>query len=473
MAGDCMNYKNILKLISENISSGLFIVNKEGVVVFYNQSANDLAGLNVENAIGKHMLEIFPKLTEETSTIMRALTTGEVIKNYVQNYYNYQMKLVTILSNTVPFYENGEIAGAIEIFSDVDQYKNQNRYNKKQESEIIDRAYYTVDDIVGVSQFVNDIKLKIKKIADSKSPVLVYGETGTGKELIVQSIHNLSKRRGNPFIAQNCAAIPVTLLESMLFGTALGSFTGAKDSKGLIEAADGGTLFLDEINSMDIMIQAKLLRVLQEGQVRRIGENKTRFVDVRIITALNQDPYKAIEEGRLRNDLFYRLNVINFSILPLRERSEDLEVLSYYFLNEFNRVLNKNIKSFTDDVIEFFRSYSWPGNIRELRHSIEHAVNITEKDVIAIEDLPKYIDMNHKESDDIRENSVEEKNAVVINAPLNDMMNEYERKIISESLRQNNYNVLKTSKRLDIPRQTLYYKMEKLGIRVDKRVEQA
>lgn len=473
MAGDCMNYKNILKLISENISSGLFIVNKEGIVVFYNQSANDLAGLNVENAIGKHMLEIFPKLTEETSTIMRALTTGEVIKNYVQNYYNYQMKLVTILSNTVPFYENGEIAGAIEIFSDVDQYKNQNRYNKKQESEIIDRAYYTVDDIVGVSQFVNDIKLKIKKIADSKSPVLVYGETGTGKELIVQSIHNLSKRRGNPFIAQNCAAIPVTLLESMLFGTALGSFTGAKDSKGLIEAADGGTLFLDEINSMDIMIQAKLLRVLQEGQVRRIGENKTRFVDVRIITALNQDPYKAIEEGRLRNDLFYRLNVINFSILPLRERSEDLEVLSYYFLNEFNRVLNKNIKSFTDDVIEFFRSYSWPGNIRELRHSIEHAVNITEKDVIAIEDLPKYIDMNHKESDDIRENSVEEKNAVVINAPLNDMMNEYERKIISESLRQNNYNVLKTSKRLDIPRQTLYYKMEKLGIRVDKRVEQA
>ncbi len=468
-----MDYKNILKLISENISSGLFIVNKEGIVVFYNQSANDLAGLNVENAIGKHMLEIFPKLTEETSTIMRALTTGEVIKNYVQNYYNYQMKLVTILSNTVPFYENGEIAGAIEIFSDVDQYKNQNKYNKKQECNIIDRAYYTIDDIVGVSQFVNDIKLKIKKIADSKSPVLVYGETGTGKELIVQSIHNLSKRRDNPFIAQNCAAIPATLLESMLFGTALGSFTGAKDSKGLIEAADGGTLFLDEINSMDIMLQAKLLRVLQEGHVRRIGENKTRFVDVRIITALNQNPYKAIEEGRLRNDLYYRLNVINFSILPLRERSEDLEVLSYYFLNEFNRVLNKNIKGFTDDVIEFFRSYSWPGNIRELRHSIEHAVNMTEKGVIAIEDLPKYIDINHKDADEIRENSGGEKNAIIINAPLNEMMNEYERKIISESLKKNDYNVLKTSKGLDIPRQTLYYKMEKLGIRVDKRVEQA
>ncbi len=466
-----MDYKNILKLISENISSGLFIVNKEGIVVFYNQSANNLAGLNVENAIGKHMLEIFPKLTEETSTIIRALNTGEVIKDYVQNYYNYQMKLVTILSNTVPFYENGEIAGVIEIFSDVDQYKNKDKYNKKQKGNIIDKAHYTIDDIVGVSQFVKDIKLKIKKIADSKSPVLVYGETGTGKELIVQSIHNLSQRCDNPFIAQNCAAIPGTLLESMLFGTALGSFTGAKDSKGLIEAADGGTLFLDEINSMDIMLQAKLLRVLQEGQIRRIGENKTRFVDVRIITALNQNPYKAIEEGRLRSDLFYRLNVINFSLLPLRERSEDLEVLSYYFLNEFNRSLNKNIKGFTNDVIGFFHRYNWPGNIRELRHLIEHAVNMTEKDIIATEDLPKYVDINHKVTDYFQENIKEEKNVIIINESLDEMMNEYERKIISESLKQNDYNVVKTSKGLNIPRQTLYYKMKKLGIKVDKSLE--
>lgn len=468
-----MNYKNILKLISENISSGLFIVNKEGIVVFYNQSANDLAGLNVENAIGKHMLEIFPELTEETSTIIRALTTGEVIKNYVQNYYNYQKKLVTILSNTVPIYENGEIAGAIEIFSDVDQYKNinQNQHNKKQKSNIMDKAHYTIDDIVGVGQFVKDIKLKIKKAAKSKSPVLVYGETGTGKELIVQSIHNLSQRCENPFIAQNCAAIPGTLLESILFGTALGSFTGAKDSKGLIESADGGTLFLDEINSMDIMLQAKLLRVLQEGQIRRIGENKTRFVDVRIITALNQDPYKAIEEGRLRSDLFYRLNVINFSLLPLRERSEDLEVLSYYFLEEFNRALNKNVRGFTDDVIEFFHSYNWPGNVRELRHSIEHAINMTEKNIISIEDLPKYVDISKKVTNNIQKNSGKENNEIIINEPLDEMLNEYERKIISESLRRNDYNIVKTSKGLNIPRQTLYYKMKKLGIKVDKRLE--
>lgn len=465
-----MDYKNILKLISENISSGLFIVNKEGIVVFYNQSANDVAGLKVENAIGKHMLEIFPKLTRETSTIMRALTTGEVIKNYVQNYYNYERKLVTILSNTLPIYEDGEIVGAIEIFSDVDKYKNLNQ-NKKLKSNLIEKAHYTIDDIVGTSQFVKDIKLKIKKISDSKSPVMVYGETGTGKELIVQSIHNLSQRRDNPFIAQNCAAIPGTLLESMLFGTALGSFTGAKDSMGLIEAADGGTLFLDEINSMDIMLQAKLLRVLQEGQIRRIGENHTRYVDVRIITALNQNPYEAIKEGNLRSDLFYRLNVINFTLLPLRERNEDLEVLSYYFLYEFNSSLNKNIKGFAHDVVELFRSYNWPGNIRELKHCIEHAVNITEKDFITTEDLPQYVYINHKNADYFNKNAGEFKNEIIINEELNDMMDEYERKIISESLRQNDYNILKTSRILNVPRQTLYYKMKKLGIRIDKSLE--
>ncbi len=466
-----MDYNNILKLISENISSGLFIVDKKGYVIFYNQSANDLAGLNVENAIGKHMLEIFPKLTEETSTIMRALRTGEVIKNYVQNYYNYLGKLVTILSNTLPIYENGEIVGAIEIFSDIHQYRNINQYKKKQKGNIIDKAHYTIDDIVGVGKFVKDIKQKIVKIADSKSPVLVYGETGTGKELIVQSIHNLSQRCNSPFIAQNCAAIPGTLLESMLFGTVLGSFTGAKDSKGLIEAADGGTLFLDEINSMDIMLQAKLLRVLQEGQIRRVGENKTRYIDVRIITALNKNPYEAIEEGSLRSDLFYRLNVINFNLLPLRERKEDLEILAYYFLNEFNKELNKNIKGFTNEVMEFFHSYNWPGNIRELRHSIEHAVNMIEKsDVITIEDLPKYVDNNYKGANIFKRSNREEENPLNVYESLEKMMNEHEHRIISQSLRQNDFNVSKTSEILKIPRQTLYYKMKKLGIKVDKKL---
>jgi len=464
-----MDYKNILKLISENIYSGIFIVDKNGIVTFYNQSANDLAGLNVENAIGKHLLEIFPKLTAETSTIIRALSTGESIKNYVQNYCNYQSKYTTILSTTIPFYENGKIEGAIEIFSDIDQYKNinQNKHNKKIENIFIEKANYKLDDIVGKSRKIVDIKLKIKKIADSKSPVLVYGETGTGKELVVQSIHNESNRCDNAFIAQNCAAIPGTLLESILFGTTLGSFTGAKDSKGLIESAEGGTLFLDEINSMDMMLQAKLLRFLQEGQIRRIGENKTRKVDVRIIAALNEDPYEALEAGRIRKDLFYRLNVISFSLPSLRDNKLDLIELANHFLAEFNKDLRKNINGFSEDVIDFFLKYDWPGNIRELRHFIEQAVNLTENDIISKSDLPYF-------------NELERKNEIINNKPmyeniiddsLNEIMNRYERNVISQALVQNEYNISKTSKRLDIPRQTLYYKMDKLGIKVDKKVD--
>lgn len=464
-----MDYKNILKLISENIYSGIFIVDKDGIVTFYNQSANDLAGLNVENAIGKHLLDIFPKLTAETSTIIRALSTGESIKNYVQNYCNYQSKLTSILSTTIPFYENGKLEGAIEIFSDVNQYKNinQNKHNKRSEGVFIEKANYNIDDIVGRSRKIADIKLKIKKIADSRSPVIVYGETGTGKELVVQSIHNESSRRDNPFIAQNCAAIPGTLLESILFGTTLGSFTGAKDSIGLIESADGGTLFLDEINSMDIILQAKLLRFLQEGQIRRIGENKTRKVDVRIIAALNEDPYKALEEGKIRKDLFYRLNVISFSLPSLRDNRSDLIELANYFLAEFNKELGKNIKGFSDDVIEFFLKYDWPGNIRELRHSIENAVNLTEKDIISKSGMPYFLELERKDEIIINKPQFNKE----IDEPLNELMNKYEKRVISQALIQNDYNISKTSKRLDIPRQTLYYKMDKLGIKVDKKVE--
>lgn len=463
-----MDYKNILKLISENIYSGIFIVNREGIVIFYNQSANDLAGLKEENAVGRHILDIFPKLTNETSTIIRALNTGESITNYVQNYYNYQFKLVTILSTTIPFYENGSIEGAIEIFTDVDQYKNinQNKHNVKNESVMIDVASYHLSDIKGTSRKMMEIKSKIKKIADSASPVLVCGETGTGKELIVQSIHNESLRRDKPFVAQNCAAIPGTLLESILFGTALGSFTGARDSKGLVEAADGGTLFLDEINSMDITLQAKLLRVLQDGCIRRVGENKVKRVDVRIMAAMNEDPYAAMEEGKIRKDLFYRLNVINFQLPSLRDIKEDLFVFTDFFIDSFNRELGKDIKDLSDDVKSFFSSYDWPGNIRELKHTLEHAVNIAEGSIIYMSDLPEYILKGRDKIYNVAENSSED----MVDAPLNDIMGCYEKKIIMASLARNGYNISKTAQGLSIPRQTLYYKMDRLNIKVDKKI---
>ncbi|WP_019228114.1 sigma-54-dependent Fis family transcriptional regulator [Sedimentibacter sp. B4] len=465
-----MDYKNILKLISENLYCGIFIVDNEGKVIFYNQSINDLARLNVENAVGKHMLEIFPKLTEETSTILRTLKTGEGLKNYVQNYYNYQDKRVTILSSTVPIYEGGHLEGVVEIFSDVDKYNNMNQ--TKSSKGFMENTIYTLNDIIGNSKEKKELKEKIKKTANSNSPVLVYGETGTGKELVVQCLHSESTRRNKPFIAQNCAAIPSTLFESILFGTALGSFTGAKDSKGLIESAEGGTLFLDEINSMDITLQAKLLRFLQEGHIRRLGENKSHEVDVRVIAALNEDPYEAIEAGTLRKDLFYRLSVINFSLPPLRENKKDIIEISNYFLEFFNSKLNKNIKGFSDEVLDFFKCYDWPGNVRELKHSIEYAVNITESNTISKSDLPDYFKLKNKKANaevKMTDDLFTDDSSSLLT--LSEQVGQFERKVIINALKQYDCNISKTSKKLGLPRQTLYYKMDKLNIKMDKTLD--
>lgn len=463
-----MDYKNILKLISENLYCGIFIVDELGKVIFYNQSINDLAGLKMESAVGKHLIEIFPRLTEETSTIMRTLKTGEGLKDYVQNYYNYQDKLVTILSSTIPIYEDGRLEGVVEIFSDVEKYNNLN--HGKIKKDVSGKAFYTLDDIIGSSKSKKDLKNKIKKTADSRSPVLVYGETGTGKELVVQCLHNESSRQGKPFIAQNCAAIPGTLFESILFGTKLGSFTGAKDSKGLIEAAEGGTLFLDEISSMDITLQAKILRFLQEGQIRRVGDNKTHKVNVRVIAAINENPHEAIASGKLRKDLFYRLNAINFSLLPLRESKDDIQELSFYFLNYFNKLLDRRIKGFSEDTAEFFITYDWPGNVRELKHAIEHAVNITDSDTISLNDLPDYINEKKYRVHSAGFSKITP-DEITCSLPLNTRVEQFERKVIISALRRYDFNISKTAKKLDIPRQTLYYKMNKLNINPERNAD--
>lgn len=471
--GDLMDYERLLKIISENVQHGIFVVDKDGLVVFYNKSVNNLAGLSSESMIDKHILDIFPRLTEQTSTIMRVLSTGQEIKNYVQSYYNYQSKYVTILTNTLPYYENGELKGAIEIYSEVNnngevkKEQNYKSYNIGSKS-IGDTAYYTTDSIIGSSKKMGNIKEQIKKIANSRSPVLVYGETGTGKELVVQSIHNESNRSEYPFVAQNCASIPETLLESMLFGTTLGSFTGSKNTMGLIEAANGGTLFLDEINSMDITLQAKILRFLQEGYIRRIGENKSRKVDVRIIAALNEDPYEAIKSGNMRQDLFFRLNVINFTIPPLRENRDDIKELTYHFLQEYNKELGKDIVGFSDDVIGFFMGYSWPGNTRELKHIIEHAINMTDGDILTKEDLPDYL-FNINTPYNNKNNREKEK--PVINDNLNNMMKDYEEKILLKALKESDYNITQTANKLNIARQTLYYKMKEYDIKINRTIE--
>ena len=222
---------------------------------------------------------------------------------------------------------------------------------------------------------MEEIKKSIVQIANSRSSVLVYGETGTGKELVVSSIHNSGYRKNKPFIALNCAALPENILEGLLFGSRKGAFTGAENKKGIFEEANGGTIYLDEINSMPMALQAKLLRVLQEKTVMPLGASKSIDVDVRVIASTNQTVDELLESKAIREDLLYRLNTISISIPPLRDRIEDIEILVEYFIRKYNEEFEKNVKGLGSSALQFLMNNEWKGNVRELEHVIEAAMN--------------------------------------------------------------------------------------------------
>lgn len=299
----------------------------------------------------------------------------------------------------------------------------------------------------------NDTRFKqtkelAQKVAPTDANVLIYGETGTGKELFVQAIHEASKRKNKPFIAQNCAALPESLLESLLFGTTKGSYTGAIERAGLFELVDGGTLFLDELNSMPLDLQAKMLRVLEDGVIRRIGDNKTRKVDVRVITAMNQPPEICLRENKIRTDLYYRLNVFSLYIPPLRERTEDVLLLASYFLKEYNKSYKKGVLQIDEEAKDRLQAYQWPGNVRELKHTIEHAVIIAEGNTLTANCLPRTF----------RKENLPKKKSIL---PLREALHQTEKELIDQALIETEGNILQAAKMLGIPRQTLQYKLSK------------
>ncbi len=234
------------------------------------------------------------------------------------------------------------------------------------------------------------LKERIVKVARTKSTVMIYGETGTGKELVARAIHNGGSRKNKRYLSQNCAAIPENLLESILFGTTRGSFTGAENRPGLFEIASGGTLFLDEINSMDLAVQAKILKAIEEQKIRRIGGTEDILIDVRIIAATNEDPLLCMQRGSLREDLYYRLKVVQLNIPPLRNRKEDIRPLTEYYINFYNTVMGKSIQKVDAQLMRLFYQYSWPGNVRELRNMIEGGFNLCENDVLCVDCLDRY-----------------------------------------------------------------------------------
>ncbi|XEQ92068.1 Arginine utilization regulatory protein RocR [Sporomusa carbonis] len=467
-----MDYKFLLESILKHLDEGILVVDKNANVTFYNEPATNIAGITPDRAIGKNILDIFPDLTPETSTFYQVLRTKQPIIDYVQTYMNFQGIKVSTLTSTIPLIKHGEIIGALEIYRDLTQVKELSEKVLNLQSELFKKTRnvksyqgngvrYTFDDIIGESPVIKELKKRAQKIADSDSPVLVYGETGTGKELLIQAIHNAGKaRRNKPFIAQNCAALPNTLLDSILFGTTAGSFTGAKDKPGLFELADGGTLFLDEINSMDMELQGKLLRVLQDGMIRRVGGTNTIIVDVRIIASTNEPPSQLVEKNILRKDLYYRLNVIPLNIPALRDRKEDISLLTNFFIDMYNDKVNKKVEKISPAALNILHSYHWPGNVRELKYAIESVMNFIEGNVIDVDDLPNHIVSSTETARSKQQEATED----IVISSLVENLNEYEKKLIQKALKQANGNGAKAARMLKIPRQTLHNKIKKYNI---------
>jgi len=400
------------------------------------------------------------------------LKSGKAITNHRTTYHTRKGNEISIITDTYPLFDDSgqNIIGAVSVNSNITS-------NKQLVDTVIhlQRQLYSnltkngtrfrFEDIIGESAAIKSAVQLAKRIAVNMSPVLIYGETGTGKELFAQSIHNHSIRSKGPFVAVNCAAIPATLLESVLFGTVKGAFTGAEDKVGLFEEADKGTIFLDEISSMEIGLQSKLLRMLESKTVRRLGGKTDIIINPRIISAINIDPQAAIRKTLLRQDLYFRLAVVTLSIAPLRERIDDIVPLTNYFINSTRRIMNKKVASASAEVINLFLKHNWPGNVRELQHAVEHAMNYAEDEarIVELKHIPprllqKYSNLGYDANIDGFNSE-----SFAIN-DLNGILKKIERDILQKALDNNENNITRAARSLGMSRQNLQQRIKRLSI---------
>ncbi|HWQ77455.1 MAG TPA: sigma 54-interacting transcriptional regulator, partial [Anaerovoracaceae bacterium] len=452
MNTNCNQFKSIKE------STNIMITDENGVALFYDVADLGILktlGMKPNELIGRKITSLYANITEETSTIMTVLKTGIPIIHNKQDLISKKGNKVHSFNSTYPIIENGKVIGAIEFSRYVYTKETSGMLEQYSKHKIFrkNNTIYTIDDIITVNPSMLEIKEKIIKLANTDSSVLIYGKTGTGKEVVAQSIHNLSERFSEPFLSVNCGAIPSTLLESLLFGTEKGSFTGSVEAKGIFEQADGGTLFLDEINSLDYHLQVKILKAIEEKAVKRIGGSKYIPLDIRIISATNESPEKIVAEKKLRDDLYYRLGVVQLNMPDLVERKEDIPGLLDFFVRHFNSTMNIHIESVHPDVLECFYRYGWPGNIREFKNAVEAAFNNVTASQITLEDIPERI-RNYAPS-------VSPAPSERMSKPLRETLEEYERKIIQEEFLISNCRIAETARRLGLSKQLLKYKMEK------------
>lgn len=472
-----MDFKyGLLENVLNRVSEAITLWDQHGRMLMLNDAAVKLEAHVGKDAVGRHVTALYQARNDSILVIPQIIEKKKPLLNLRQDFVTHTGKELQIVSNNYPILQNGRVVGAISMMDDYTKLEELNKQIIELQRQLMNQskrpapakgtalpAKFHFNDIVCESRIMRTTIARCKQVAQSDAPVMIYGETGTGKELFAQSIHNESPRASGPFLAVNCAAIPATLLESMLFGTEKGAYTGAEKREGLFEQASGGTLLLDEINSMDITLQSKLLRVLQEGTFRRVGGSKLIHVDVRVLSNINIPPLEAIEQEVLRKDLYYRLGVINIKIPPLRERKEDILLLTQSFIRTKNRKLLKNATTLAPATAEMFFAYDWPGNVRELQHAIEYALNIipNEMDVISPEFIPEHIllavggETTPSTDTDIM-------------PTMESVMQEAGARFLRRALLEHGGNISQTAKALGITRQNLQHRMKKLGIHSEK-----
>ena len=454
------HYEKIIEELIKLIDEGVYIVDKQCIGRFYNDIMASMEKVNMDDVLGKRYQDAFPDVRTNDSTMMKALFNGEATVKQQQSYKNFYGKEVTTVNSTVPVIIDGETVAAIEVAKDITdirrmsdtllELQKSDKSSARPKNSAIKR--YTFDDIYGKNGEFEVALHRAKKAAENDAAVFIYGETGTGKELFAQSIHTCGKRKDKPFLAQNCAAIPESLLEGILFGTAKGSFTGAVDREGMFEQANGGTLLLDEISAMPYDLQSKLLRVLQESVVERIGGTKPIPIDIRVICATNKNIEQMVEEGAFREDLYYRLNIIPIELPPLRKRKEDLPALIEYYIAYYNQKLGKSMRGVSPEALQTLTSYDWPGNVREMKNIIEYLENIAEGEIIQLSDLPDHIVMRSGKGFE--------------DWSLDEIVEDYEKRVLSSMVKKGATLEEKNqlAENLKISRATLYRKLKKYDL---------
>ena len=459
------DYRQVLQELGNIMDEAVHIVDATGKTILYNEKMAGLEMTNREDILGKPFREVFSSIPPQESTLYRALKENQATINKQQTYRNRYGKEITTVNSTIPVEEDGQVIAAIEVSRDITEIKSLSNTILDLQKETLpvqkpkkpQIKRYQFDDIIGENKTFKEVVTLGKKAARTDASVFIYGETGTGKELFAQSIHFAGARRDNPFLAQNCAALPESLLEGILFGTEKGGFTGAVDRPGLFEQASGGTLLLDEISAMPYELQSKLLRVLQEDYIRRVGGSRDIPVDVRIIATVNEPPLKLIEKGLLRKDLYYRLNVVNITIPPLRERLDDIPFLCDAFLEKHNKKYGKEVWMLSEGALKILKNYTYPGNVRELENIIMSAVSLTDREHVLTEKLLHLPDVEQ-----------EKKGSAAGYDPSAQSLDEYlricEEQILRRCMAENEGNISAAARQLGIKRQTLQHKLKKYKI---------